>query len=234
VDNGVDVTAARPRIALVEDIAALRAALPAVLPELDFAGTYPNIAQLLAERPESDLVLLDLHLSNRAQPEADQGPAAVQQVVQAGYRVCLYTQEERRFVIAACLAAGAEGLIAKSEPVAAVGRAVLRVLGGEVLVPQSIIGLAEVLVTRGSLTILSNRQRQLLAGRARGQTYAEIGTALYLSESTLRGYWQDLLRVVAQHLQESAPADIERVLGLTPGDLLDLWPHPNRRARRST
>lgn len=214
----------RPRVALVEDIAALRTALPVLLPDLDFVAVHPDAEALLAEPVAADLVLLDLRLANHAQPGVAQGLEVVRLVVAAGHRVCLYSQEERRFVLAACVAAGASGLVAKSDPLPVVADVVARVLAGEVVLPAPVVALAEVLVRRGNLRLLSHRQRQLLAGRARGRTYAEIGAELHLSESTLRGYWADLSGVVAQHLQDTSAADLEQAMGLAPGDLL--WPGP--------
>ena len=214
----------RPRVALVEDIAALRTALPALLPGLDFVAVHPDAESLLAGPVAVDLVLLDLRLANLAQPDVAQGLEVVRLVVAAGHPVCLYSQEERRFVLAACVAAGASGLVAKSDPVPVVADVVGRVLAGEVVLPPAVVALAEVLVRRGNLRLLSHRQRQLLAGRARGRTYAEIGAELHLSESTLRGYWTDLSAVVAQHLRTSSAADLEQAMGLAPGDLL--WPGP--------
>lgn len=213
---------ARPRVVLVDDIAALRVALPVLLPGLDFVAVHADAESFLVERPAADLVLLDLKLSNASQPDAAQGLELVQLVVAAGYRVCLYSQEERRFVLAACIAAGASGLVSKSDPVDVVAATVGRVLAGEVVLPDGLAGLVETLARRGNLRLLSPRQRELLAGRARGKTYAEIAGELYLSESTLRGYWADLSAVVAEHLQSTSAADIEQAMGLAPGDLL--WP----------
>ena len=82
---------------------------------------------------------------------------------------------------------------------------------------------------RGRVTVLNKRQREVLAGRARGLTYAELSRTLYLSESTLRGYWRDLSGVVSSYLQDSSPGDIERALGLGPGDL---WPGQYRAEHR--
>ena len=223
-DVGVEVgsDAPRPRVVLVDDIAALRAALPVLLPGLDFVGVHADAEPFLAQRPDADLVLLDLKLTNTSQPGATQGLDLVQLVVAAGYRVCLYSQEERRFVLAACFAAGASGLVSKSDPVPVAAAKIARVLAGEVVLPEGLAGLVETLVRRGNLRLLSPRQRELLAGRARGKTYAEIGMELHLSESTLRGYWADLSAVVAGHLQSTSAADVEQALGLAPGDLL--WP----------
>jgi len=71
--------------------------------------------------------------------------------------------------------------------------------------------------------LLSERQRQLLHGRARGLTYAQIAKQLFVSESTLRGYWLDLTRSLSDSLRSLTPSEIERALGLAPGDLLEFW-----------
>lgn len=213
-----------PTAILVEDATAIRLGLPALLPDITFTAAFARVEEALRDRPSADVVVLDLHLANGGQQDAAQGVAAVADLVAAGYRVCLYTQEERRFVLAACMAAGARGLIRKSAPLPEAAEAIAQVAAGRVVIPQALIALTELLVRRGSLTILSPRQRQVLAGRARGQTYTELSRTMHLSESTLRGYWHDLTAIVADHLQQTAPADIERCLGLAPGDLLDVWP----------
>ena len=221
----------RVRALVVDDATVIRESMPALMPGIDFVGQYSRVEALLEDRPVADVVVLDLHLVNSTQPSARQGVAAVRMLVDAGYRVCVYSQEERRFVLAACMAAGATGIVSKSAPTAEAQEAFVDAAAGRVVVPQAIIGLIEVLVRRKSLTILSQRQRQVLAGRARGLTYAELSTQLYLSESTLRGYWRDLTTNVSTHLQQTTPAEIERALGLGPGDLLEFWPESPARPR---
>jgi DNA-binding NarL/FixJ family response regulator len=228
VPGGLDVGAADDeapvRFSLVDDATAVRESLAVLLPDLSFTSTHQSLEDFLTARPLADVVVLDLHLVNLRQPNASQGVAAIRDAVEAGYRVCVYTQEERRFVLAACLAAGATGVVSKSSSLAETRTAFLAVSRGELVAPPPVTGLIEVLVRRGRVTVLNKRQREVLAGRARGLTYAELSRTLYLSESTLRGYWRDLSAVVSQHLQESSPGDIEHALGLGPGDLLDHWP----------
>ncbi|WP_193608693.1 response regulator transcription factor [Nocardioides lijunqiniae] len=214
----------RPTAVVVDDATVIRQSIPALMPAFDIVGSYPRVEALIAERPHADLVILDLHLVNSTQPSARQGVAAVRAVVAAGYRACVYSQEERRFVLAACLAAGATGIVSKSEPVESAQSMFLDAMAGQIVVPQAIISLMELLVRRNCITILGERQRQVLAGRARGLTYAELSRSLFLSESTLRGYWRELTLGVSRYLQETTPSDIERALGLGPGDLLDFWP----------
>ncbi|MEV3938962.1 DNA-binding response regulator [Glycomyces sp. NPDC049804] len=209
---------------MVDDATALRASIASLLPALRFASVHRNVEELLDERPTADVVILDLHLANALQPSASQGIAAIRKVIEAGYRVCVYTQEERRFVLAACLAAGALGVVSKSSSLEDTELSFQAVADGELVAPPTVTGLIEVLARRGALTILTARQREVLAGRARGLTYAELSRFLFLSESTLRGYWRDLTDTVSRYLQETSPGDIERALGLGPGDLVDFWP----------
>jgi DNA-binding NarL/FixJ family response regulator len=215
-----------PTFTVVDDATALRLSLPALLTGLAFTGSHRSVEELLAARPVTDVVILDLHLVNSGQPEASQGIAAIRRVIEAGYRVCVYSQEERRFVLAACVAAGATGVVSKASSLAETEESFRAVADGELVVPPSVTGLIEVLVRRGGLTLLSPRQREVLSARARGLTYAEMSRTLYASESTLRGYWKDLADHLAHYLQETSPGDIERALGLGPGDLLDIWPAP--------
>lgn len=213
-----------PTFTVVDDATAMRASLPVLLPDLRFTDSFRSVEDLLATHPTTDVVVLDLHLVNSGQPEASQGIEAIRRVVEAGYRVCVYSQEERRFVLAACVAAGATGVVSKALSLAETEASFLAVAEGELVVPPAVTGLIEVLVRRGSLTLISPRQREVLSARARGLTYAEMSRSLHASESTLRGYWKDLADHLAQYLHQTSPGDIERALGLGPGDLLDIWP----------
>jgi hypothetical protein len=122
------------------------------------------------------------------------------------------------------IAAGASGVVSKALPTGRAEQRVLDVAAGGTAVPQSVVGILEVLVRRDCITLLSERQRQILHGRARGLSYAQIAKQLFVSESTLRGYWLDLTRSLSDSLRSLTPGEIERALGLAPGDLLELWP----------
>lgn len=214
------------RVAVVDDATAIRESLVSLMPRLEDGGRFPTVETLLRASPTADLVVLDLHLANAGQPDARQGVAAVRALVRAGHRVCTYSQDERRMVLAACLAAGASGVVSKSAPLGTAEQNFCDVAAGELVAPASVVGMLEVLVRRRSLTVIGARQREVLAGRARGLTYAQMSKRLHVSESTLRGYWRDLTVQVSRYLQASTPAEIETALGLGPGDLVDVWPDP--------
>ncbi|MGL5857555.1 MAG: LuxR C-terminal-related transcriptional regulator [Angustibacter sp.] len=202
--------------------------MPALMPRITFVGSYATVEAMVADAPQADLVVLDLHLTNPAQPSVQQGLAAVRSAAKSGYRICVYSQEERRFVLAACFVAGASGLVSKSASMTNAERDFCEVAAGAQILPPQVIGLIDVLVRRNRVTILSERQRQVLTGRARGFTYAELSQELFLSESTLRSYWRDVIDQVGAYIRRTTPAEIEHVLGLAPGDLLDFWPDPLR------
>ncbi|NUR73846.1 MAG: response regulator transcription factor [Hamadaea sp.] len=214
----------RPTVAVVDDASLIRDSLGLLMAGLDVVLTAATVEDLLRASPAVDLVLLDLHLVNlEQQPGVRQGIAAIRALTAHGYRVCVYSQEERRFVLAACIAAGASGTVSKVLPTDQAQRMFLEVAAGGTVVPQSVVGILEVLVRRDCITVLSERQRQILHGRARGLTYAQVAKQLYVSESTLRGYWQDLTRSLSESLRSLTAAEIERALGLAPGDLLEFW-----------
>lgn len=211
------------RAVVVDDSTVIRNSLLDLLPGLTSVGSFAAVEEMLAaELPDHDLVILDLHLANAGQPEVRQGVAAVRSVTQAGHRVCVYTQEERPFVLASCLMAGARGMVSKASSLEAAEAAFRDVAAGELVAPARVLGLLDVLARRRSLSFIGPRQREVLVGRARGLTYAQLSRKLFLSESTLRGYWRDLTTQICDYLEETSPADIERALGLAPGDLVDL------------
>ncbi|MEV6969085.1 LuxR C-terminal-related transcriptional regulator [Hamadaea sp. NPDC051192] len=214
----------RPTVAVVDDASLIRASLGLLMPDLEVVLATATVEDLLASAPTVDLVLLDLHLVNlEQQPDVRQGIAAIRALTAHGYRICVYSQEERRFVLAACIAAGASGVVSKALPTDRAQQSFLEVAAGGTVVPQSVVGILEVLVRRDCITMLSERQRQILHGRARGLTYAQVAKQLFVSESTLRGYWQDLTRSLSESLRSLTAAEIERALGLAPGDLLEFW-----------
>ncbi len=154
----------RPRVAVVDDASLIRDSFGLLMPGLEVVAAVANVEELLRLRPVVELVLLDLHLVNlEQQPDVRQGIAAIRAVTGSGYRVCVYSQEERRFVLAACIAAGASGIVSKALPTSRAEQLLLEVASSGTVVPQSVVGVLEVLVRRDCITLLSERQRQLPA-----------------------------------------------------------------------
>jgi FixJ family two-component response regulator len=144
----------------------------------------------------------------------------VEQLLAESPNVVIYTNEHRRIVLAGCLAAGAQGIVHKTEPLDALAAAATAVASDEVVITPALVGLAEVVERRGELPSLSTRQRQVLAGRARGETFRRIARSLGISEKVAHEYMGEVTAKFADYLRSHSPADLERRLGIGAGDLL--------------
>jgi DNA-binding NarL/FixJ family response regulator len=132
-------------------------------------------------------------------------------------------------VLAGCLAAGASGIVHKAEPIAALRTAISRVASGEFVITQALVGLAELVERLGELPTLSPRQREVLSARARGESFRSIAQRLFISPRVAEEYMAVVTAKFADFLRDHSAADLERLLGLAPGDLLD-WSPSRKRA----
>jgi len=217
--TGLGRAARRVRVACVDDDTVMRDGLRVLLPRLDVVAAFADVESLLAARPEVDVVLLDLKLDGTGRAPSPRGTDAVRAVVAAGHRVLVYTNERRRAVLAACLTAGASGVVHKAESLDALTGAVTQVAAGRIVITQALTGLAEVADRSGRLPALSPRERQVLAGRARGESFRSIAARLYVSEKTAAGYMEQVKVKFAEYLRDHSAADLEYSLGLEPADL---------------
>jgi DNA-binding NarL/FixJ family response regulator len=227
-DSTVAEELGKPRVALVDDGSQTRSTFHLAYPNLDVVATYASVDHLLAATPPLDLVVLDLMLSTTLQDQGVlQGPPAIEAVVARGYRVCLYTDERRPLVLAHCLAAGASGVARKSDSLADNEAAFLRAARGQVVISRGLVGLAEILSRRGRLPTLTARQLEVLSARARGEAWDSIARRLNISPKTASDRLEAVMAKMVWFLHDvgldpgAPPADIERVLGLAPGDLMD-------------
>ncbi len=222
-DDRVSSVAAAPvRVACVDDDTVIREGLPHLLEGCEVVCALKSAEQLLDRRPDVDVVLLDLRLAGTSpQAPALQGVRAVRAVAAAGYRVLIYTNESRKEVLAACLGAGASGVVHKAEPMSVLAAAVRRVLDGEVVVTTALVGLAEYLLRQEEVPRLSPRQLEVLRARARGESFKSIGSRMYLSPKTVEEYMGEVNRKFAAYLRDHSPADLERLLGVGADDLVN-------------
>lgn len=212
----------RPRVAVIDDDTLVREAVALRLPDIEVVVQAADLRSFHAAAvPPAgvDVVLLDLRLSG---PDGAgvQGRTAVSELAGAGYRVLIYTNDRRPVVLAGCLAAGALGLVHKTEPIGALRSAIDVVVGDGHRISTEVAGVAEVLAHRGLLPSLPPRQVEVLQGRARGETFASIARRLHLSERTVESYMREVGLKFADYLATHSAADLERELGLAPEDLL--------------
>ncbi len=133
--------------------------------------------------------------------------------------MCIYTDERRRLVLANCLSAGASGVVHKTDTPQTLAEALATVAGGGVRITRTLEGLAEVLADRNALPSLTLRQQQVLAGRARGESFQQIARRLFITVDTAKDHMQAVNRHLAVYLRTSTPAELALLLGILPGDL---------------
>ncbi|WP_432978199.1 response regulator [Dactylosporangium sp. CA-233914] len=209
------------RVAVVDDDTVVREGLRVLLSTVDVVGAYGSHGQLLDAAPGVDVVVLDLNLDGLGTGGVRHGANAVADVAAAGYRVLIYTNEHRLAVLAGCLSAGASGIVHKTEPLERLSESVHAVHRGEIVITSALVGLAELAQRQGALPSLSPRQCQVLRGRSRGESYRRIARRLDISEKVAHEYMSIVTARFAQFLRDHSAADLERHLGLGPGDLLD-------------
>jgi DNA-binding NarL/FixJ family response regulator len=219
-----EVPAPQVSAVCVDDDTLIREGVARLLVGLTVVATFARVEALLESRPDVDVVLLDLSMpaAVAASPsDVMQGVQGVAAVAQAGYRVLIYTNERRREVLAGCLAAGANGVVHKSEPLPAVVEAARQVAAGQVVITTALTGLAEAITRRGTMAPLSPRQGEVLRARARGESFKHIGARLHIAPKTAEEYMSEVTKRFAQYLRDHSAADLEHHLGVGPGDLLD-------------
>jgi DNA-binding CsgD family transcriptional regulator len=123
-------------------------------------------------------------------------------------------------------------IVHKSEPLEALATAIHAVAAGQIRITRSLVGLAELAERRDALPCLTDRQRTILSARARGEKFESIARRLFISKKVAEEHWAIVSRKFAGFLRDHSPADLERLLGLEPGDIGD-WalPPPARRTR---
>jgi DNA-binding NarL/FixJ family response regulator len=145
------------------------------------AGTGDE-AVAVAARQRPDVVLMDLRM-----PDGDgvQATAGVLAAVPSARVVVLTTYETDADIIRA-VEAGAAGYLLKDTPRADLIAAILAAARGETVLGPTVAGRLVSRLRRPAAEPLSARETEVLALVARGQTNADIGRTLYISEATVK------------------------------------------------
>ena len=208
-----------PAVAVVDAHTVTRTAWPLVLPELAWAGAYATVAGLLAARPAADVVLLALHRTGVDDAPFPAWTGAIRSLAGAGYRVCLHTSERGSVLLTGCLAAGATAVGHTTDTLDELRAAVRGAAGGRRVVTPALIGLAD--ADRSAVPSLTERQREILSARARGEKFESIARRLFISRKVAEEHWAAVARKYVTFLRDHSPADLERLLGLEPVHLAD-------------
>ena len=209
------------RVVVIDDDTIIRDGARVLLSKSQVTNCFASVEDFLAVMPETDVVLLDLNLHGTGTPRLH-GAAGVHAVAKAGYRVLIYTNERRLMVLASCMGAGARGIVHKAEPIEAVQEAIDEVRRGGTVTTLALTGLAEAVREHGRMQRLTRRQREILAARARGESFRSIGRRLFISERTAQDHMNKVNEAFCEYLSSHSAADLERHLGIASGDLNNL------------
>jgi DNA-binding NarL/FixJ family response regulator len=195
-----------PRVFVVDDHAMVRAGVRAELgDDVTFVGEAPDVPTAVegirATLP--DVVLLDVHLPGG-------GGRAVLETLRAelpAVRWLALSVSDAAEDVIAVIRAGAKGYVTKTISGPDLLDAVRRVAEGDVVFSPRLAGFvldafaaaspsapAEEEATDPGLDLLSAREREVMQLLARGYTYREIGSRLFISVKTVESHASNVLR----------------------------------------
>lgn len=206
--SAAESSPAQPRVFVVDDHAMVRAGVRVELgSDVDFVGEAADadaaIAGIRATQP--DVVLLDVHLPGG-------GGRAVLEALRAelpSVRWLALSVSDAAEDVIAVIRAGARGYVTKTISGPDLLDAVRRVADGDVVFSPRLAGFVldafsaagpaepppeEDPATDPGLDLLSAREREVMQLLARGYTYREIGSRLFISVKTVESHASNVLR----------------------------------------
>ncbi len=188
------------RIGIVEDHESMVLGVRAMLeghPELTLSASSDTVAGLLAQRPQLDLVLLDLRLADGSSPTAN-----IDALHSAGHSVLVYTGAENPYLVRQAAKAGVLGIVRKSAPVEGVLEAIVTAASGE-----SVITTEWAAAVDGDPDLaaveLSPRQQEVLSLYASGEKADRVARLTGLTTETVNDY---VGRIRAKYAAAGRPA----------------------------
>jgi DNA-binding NarL/FixJ family response regulator len=204
-DGSESTSQGRPRVVLVDDHAMFRAGVRAEIGAgLDIVGEAGSVAEAIAtiRHTAPDVVLLDVHLPDGGGPAV---VAAVLPELPATKFLALSVSDAAEDVITV-IRAGARGYVTKTISGADLTDAIRRVAEGDVVFSPRLAGFVLDAFRDGGhgagpagsvdpeLDQLTPREQEVLRLLARGYSYREIGTELFISVKTVETHASNVLR----------------------------------------
>ena len=177
------------RVLIADDEGMIRSALAALLrlePDLEVVAECADGEQAVAEalRLAPDVCLLDLEM-----PGLDGVEVAARVTRAVATRCVVITRHARPGVLRRALASGVSGFLPKSRGADEVAAVIRRVAAGQRYIDSEVAADA----LRDERTPLTDRELDVLRAGARGETVAEIASALHLSAGTVRNHVSSVL-----------------------------------------
>ena len=192
-----------------EGLRGMLAAEPAIQVVAEAASGAEAVVMAKLHRP--DVVLMDLRM-----PGGD-GVQATAGIIAAlpGTRVVVLTTYETDADIVRAVEAGATGYLLKDTPRRDLVAAIRAAARGETVLGPAVAGRLVSHLRRPAVEPLSGRETEVLALVARGETNADIGRALFISEATVKTH---LLRAFGKLGVSDRTAAVTRAieLGMLP------------------
>ena len=120
--------------------------------------------------------------------------------------VILYTGHSDSMMVAEALDAGVKGFVLKEAPLGDVARAIETVGRGGVYVDPVLAGALAAVEAKGSLKLLSQREREVLGLLADGLRNEEIGRRLHIAAETARAHIRNAMRKLGADTRTQAVA----------------------------
>ncbi len=191
----------RPRVVLVDDHRMFRTGVRTELGELvEVVGEADDVDNAVATIVDlqPDVVLLDVHLPG------GNGPEVIKRVGDRAARTqyLALSDSDAADDVIATIRAGARGYVTKSISGPELADAVVRVAGGDAVfsprlagfVLDAFAGSVEIAEVDEELDRLSPRERDVMRLIARGYTYREAASELFLSVKTIETHVSNVLR----------------------------------------
>lgn len=172
----------RAKIGVVDDHPAVVLGVTGILnaqPDLHVVAVGSTVAELLDQVALLDVVLLDLVLADGSTPAGN-----IQALAASGVRVLAYTSGDRAALVREAGRAGAVGMVRKSELPGVIVEAVRTALRGEVVASADWAAALDA-DTDFIAAQLSDREAEVLALYASGETAERVGAQLFISRETV-------------------------------------------------
>ncbi len=194
-------------IAVIDDHALVRSGLTRLVEaQGDWSVVHcgDSLEPLLTGAVQADVCLLDLHLNG-----VDIEPTQITQVVQRGSRVLVVSALESPQLARDVVAAGVDGIVAKSDSDTALIEALNQIRDGQMVISSLLA--ATILAEHSAKPNLTGREVDVLELYAAGLTIGAVARKLSISEHTVKYYLREIRRKFsANGLRSTTQLDLAR------------------------